>query len=128
MLSSGDSDGVIIVYRMDSGKIGQRGINRICRRLYGYTDYSNNQQYTYRRKGLLDTLPHMHLNPIRSALILRRGDAERALSILQQEGAETHTWVVGLSIQDLERMEESLRLRTEQDDRILIDASRRKVE
>ncbi len=104
-------EGVIVVYRMDPRKIGQRGINRICRKLYGYTDYSNKKQYTYRREGLLDTLPHIHLNPIRSALILRKEDAQKALEILQQEGAETYRWIVRLGPEDLERMEESLQAR-----------------
>jgi len=108
-------EGVIIVYRMDRKKIGQKGINRICRKLYGYTDYSNKKQYTYRREGLLDTLPHIHLNPIRSALILRKEDAGKALEILQEEGAEASAWVVRLGPEDVERMEESLQAREQPD-------------
>lgn len=111
MFSINNKEGVIIAYRMDPKKMGQKKLNKICRKLYGYTDYSNKKKYTYRREGLLDRIPHIHLNPIRSVLILHKQDAEEALEILDQEGAETYTRVVKLTQQDLERMEESLEAR-----------------
>jgi len=106
-----DQEGVLIAYRMDPKKVGQKGINRICRKLYGYTDYSNNKQYTYHREGLLDRVPHIHLNPIRSVLILHKEDAEEAMKILAQEGAETYVKVVKLAQEDLQDMERSLATR-----------------
>lgn len=106
-----DREGVLIAYRMDPKKVGQKGINRICRKLYGYTDYSNNKQYTYHREGLLDRVPHIHLNPIRSVLILHKEDATEAMKILAQEGAETYVRVVKLAQEDLQDMERSLKTR-----------------
>lgn len=34
----------------------------IQRRLRGYTDYSNKGNYNYKRKGLLNEIPHLRLN------------------------------------------------------------------
>lgn len=42
----------ILVYSFDSIKPKKR--LEFNRKLYGYTDYSNNGQYTYIREGLLD--------------------------------------------------------------------------
>ena len=112
-----DQEGVLIAYRMDPKKVGQKGINRICRKLYGYTDYSNNKQYTYHRQGLLDRVPHIHLNPIRSVLILHKEDAAEAIKILAQEGAEIYAKDVKLAEEDLQDMERSLATRNKDKDK-----------
>ncbi len=58
------------------------------KRLYGQATSSHGGRYRYRRRGLLDDVPHRRL--IRGVLILRAEDADRVAGWLRGLGAEVH--------------------------------------
>ncbi|MDP2768124.1 MAG: hypothetical protein Q8O41_11880 [Candidatus Methanoperedens sp.] len=97
-----DTEGVIIVFRNPKAK--QSELMRFCRGLFGYKDYSNKGGYVYDRKGLLDEIRHIHLNPIRSAIIVKQDDAPRILEYLKSFRTEVYTRKVELTKEDLEKL------------------------
>lgn len=98
-----DIKGVIIVFRNPKAK--QSELMRFCRGLFGYKDYSNKGGYTYDRKGLLNEIRHIHLNPIRSAIIVKRDDAPRILDYLRSFGTEVYARKIELTKEDLKKLE-----------------------
>lgn len=97
-----DIEGVIIVFRNPKAK--QNELMRFCRGLFGYKDYSNKGGYAYDRKGLLDEISHIHLNPIRSAIIVKKDDAQRILDYLKSFGTEVYARKVELTKEDFEKL------------------------
>lgn len=57
----------------DLSKVNQVGKVLVKRLLFGYTEYSNNAQYIYQRKGFLSNIPHIKL--ARAVIILKNKDA-----------------------------------------------------
>ena len=57
----------------DLSNVNQVGKVLVKRQLFGYTEYSNNAKYTYKRKGILSEVPHMKL--ARAVVIVRIKDA-----------------------------------------------------
>lgn len=51
---------IIVSYTLEKAKPHQKII--IHRRLYGYTDHSNNGSYSYKRKGLIEHYSGTKLN------------------------------------------------------------------
>lgn len=56
----------------DLSKVNQIGKVLVKRQLFGYTEYSNNAQYTYKRKGVLSEIPYIKL--ARAVIIVRNRD------------------------------------------------------
>jgi len=76
--------------------------SELVKRPVGQAASSHGGRYAYRRKGLLDEIPHMRL--IRGVVIVRTEDAERVVALLEALGAEVHSRVVGLTGDDLKAM------------------------
>jgi hypothetical protein len=68
------------------------------KRLYGQETSSHGGRYRYRRRGLLDDIPHRRL--IRGVLIVRTEDAGRVVELLRELGAEVHERTVTLTGED----------------------------
>ena len=73
---------VIVAYRV-------RGVAKsvqLSRSLHGYKDRSNRGRYLYDREGLLERIPHLQLQ--KGVLLLREGDVEPVVRLLEKYGAE----------------------------------------
>ena len=57
----------------DLSKVNQIGKVMVKRQLFGYTEYSNNAKYTYKRNGVLSEIPHIKL--ARAVIIVKSKDA-----------------------------------------------------
>ncbi len=73
------------------------------KRLYGPRTSSHGGKYVYRRKGLLDEIPHVRL--IWGVVIVRTEDAERVQQQLKAYGAEIHERRILLTREDLASLE-----------------------
>mgnify|MGYP003395790625 CR=1 FL=1 len=81
----------------DLRKVNQIGKVTVKRLLFGYTEYSNNGQYTYERKGVLSEIPHVKLT--RAVIIVRNKDAsaiEKAIKSVKGKYQEPPTEVGGV--------------------------------
>lgn len=101
---SEDENGVMIAFR-NKPKTPTKDIKRFCNRLYGYKDHSQKGKYLYQRKGLLDEIPHILINPIRSVVVIKKKDAERLLNFLKEFDVEIYIKDVKLEKADIDKFE-----------------------
>lgn len=105
-VKNGEERGMIIAFR-NRPKTPVREIKRFCNRLFGYKDHSQKGKYLYERKGLLDEIPHILINPIRSVVIVKKENAGKILDFLKEFDAEVYTKEIQLEKEDLKKLEEN---------------------
>ncbi|MDP2789096.1 MAG: hypothetical protein Q8O46_03550 [bacterium] len=101
-----EEKGIIIAFR-NRPKTPAKDIKRFCNRLFGYKDHSQKGKYLYERKGLLDEIPHILINPIRSVIIVKKENAERILDFLKEFNAEIYTKDIQLEKEDIKKLEKN---------------------
>ena len=94
--------GVIIVFR--NPKSEPKNLVKFCREFYGYKDHSQRGKYTYQRKGLLDAIPHIKINPVRTAIVVREEDAEDVVEFLKKHKAEVYARKMDLRDEDSKKL------------------------
>jgi hypothetical protein len=75
---------------------GQKGANQLCKTLYGQDTSTRGKRY--RRKGLLDGIPHRKL--IRGVIVLSTRDVNKVIKFLREFNAEVHVRYVVLTPSD----------------------------
>lgn len=75
----------MIVFRLPPGT-PNRELGRFVKKFYGQETSSWEGRYKYRRRGLLDEIPHRKL--LRGVVILRKGNLEKVLDFLREWKAE----------------------------------------
>lgn len=71
---------VIIAYRLE----GVKTPLKITRAIYGYIEHSNNNQYQYKRKGILSNVKYEKLS--RACIMLAKKDASPVIKAMKQLG------------------------------------------
>src|SRR5659263_746261 len=99
-----NEEAVIIAFR-NKPKTESKDMKRFCNRVYGYKDHSQKGKYVYERKGLLDEIPNILINPIRSLIIVKKNDAEKVLEFLKEFDTEVFFKEIKLQKEDLEKLE-----------------------
>jgi len=74
----------LIIYNLS--KLDQYHKVLLNRVLFGYTDNSNNGKYQYKRKGILDKIPHFRLP--KGAIIVKDCDENKVTFILKKHKAK----------------------------------------
>lgn len=75
------------------GNVDHQTRSRFKREFFGYVDKSNNNQYKYKRKGLLSDMPHS--KPIRSTVIVKPKDETKIIRFLKRFKAGIKTyWII----------------------------------
>lgn len=72
--------GNIIVFRFKE-KTEQKSINQFCKKFYGQNTSSHGGKYRYRRKGLLDNIPHIKL--MGGVIIVKKDAADNVIDFLR---------------------------------------------
>ncbi len=65
----------------DLSKISQIKKVEVQRVLFGYTEYSNNAHYTYKRKGILSDIPHLKL--ARAVIIVPNKEVNKVVGAIR---------------------------------------------
>jgi len=91
---------VLIAFRL--ARYDRDRASELAKRLYGQRTSSHGGKYVYRRKGLLDEVPHVRL--IRGVVIVRTEDAARVAALLEDLRADVHARKVALTREDREAM------------------------
>ena len=81
------------------GKADATTRNLFKRDLNGYKDISNNGQYAYKRKGLLQKIEHKM--PIRSVIIIGEKDKNQVLRLLRKYKARYNTFSINIQPKEL---------------------------
>ena len=66
----------------------------VNRTLFGYLDNSNKGAYQYRRKGILDKIPHLRL--LRGAIIVKNKDQSKILLALKSHKVQPKVFEIGI--------------------------------
>ena len=77
----GERLGQLIVFKVKE-RLSATERTNFFRGLYGHLERSNFGQYTYKREGLLETLPHITL--VRAALIVAEENAGKLVAFLRR--------------------------------------------
>ncbi len=89
--------GKIIVFRF-SKKKDQKSLNQFCKKFYGQETSSHRGKYQYRRKGLLDNIPH--IKPIGGIIIVSSENADKLIQFLRDYNAKLFVREIILSLED----------------------------
>jgi hypothetical protein len=76
----------------------RKNIDQFCKKFYGQETSSHGGKYHYRRKGLLDDIPHIKL--IRGVIIVSEGNTDRVVQFLREYNAEFYVRDVILMPED----------------------------
>ena len=77
----------VILYDLKNKKATEKA--DITRKLFGFSDKSNNGRYEYKRNGLLKDIKHEKWN--KSAILIDSKDEQKVLEILKKFGLKTLT-------------------------------------
>lgn len=90
--------GAIITYRLPGMTSSRR--TRFAEKVLGQNRKVGDR--TYRRRGLLDTLPHWKVN--RSVIVVREEDRARVVRVLRQWTPDVWWWSIPLTKGDLRQL------------------------
>ncbi len=89
--------GKIIVFRFPK-KTNQKSLNRFCKKFYGQETSSHGGKYHYRRRGLLDNIPH--IKPVGGIIIVSSENADKLMQFLKDYDAEFFVREIILLLED----------------------------
>jgi len=92
--------GILISYELNKLPPPER--YRIYRKLNGWKDKSQYSKYSYDRKGILSSIPHILVN--RCVLIAGKEEADKIISFLKENNAEVFVRDIILTKQDIEKL------------------------
>jgi|APCry4251928382_1046606.scaffolds.fasta_scaffold176912_1 hypothetical protein len=92
--------GILISYELNKLPLPERC--RIYRKLNGWKDKSQYSKYSYDRKGILSSIPHILVN--RCVLIAGKEEADKIISFLKENNAEVFVRDIILTKQDIEKL------------------------
>lgn len=93
--------GILIAFTVPTGKNRTKS-SAFVKAFYGQETSSHHGKYKYRRKGILDDIPHNRL--IRGVIIVKSKDANQVIEFLEKQFASYHTRVVEFSDEDCDVM------------------------
>jgi hypothetical protein len=93
--------GILIAFTVPTGK-NRTKASAFVKAFYGQETSSHHGKYKYRRKGILNDIPHNKL--IRGVIILKSEDASKVMDFLQKQSAIYHTRIVEFSEEDCNAM------------------------
>jgi len=79
----------------DLSKLDQVKKVDVKRVLFGYTEYSNNAKYTYKRKGVLSDMPHFR--PAKAVIIVESKDEGKIIRVLKANKARCKVYNIEVS-------------------------------
>ncbi len=89
--------GKILVFYFPK-KTNQKTLNQFCKKFYGQNTSSHGGKYNYRRKGLLDTIPHIKV--MGGVLLASTENADIIIHFLKEYGVELFVRDVTLQLED----------------------------
>ncbi len=85
-------DAKLVTYTTEKLNKSEKSI--LSKRLYGYTDKSNNSQYTYKREGFLDRIKHIKV--CNNTFVIEEKDFEPIQEELRKRKVTIKVWSVAL--------------------------------
>lgn len=97
-------DAIILVFHLPSG-MKNSDLGKFVKRFYGQETSTHSGKYRYRRRGLLDSIPHRKL--LRGVIIIRKSDLENVMKLLIQWKAVVYQRIIEPTEEDLKMLQET---------------------
>lgn len=96
-------DGWIIAFSLPSHLTASKKV-QFNQKFWGQTTSSWGGRYQYRRKGVMEEIPHRRL--VRGVFLVKKEDVEQVKRFLEGWGADFHVREVRLEREDVDLMED----------------------
>ena len=93
----------ILVFHLPK-KMNNMDLGKFVKRFYGQETSTQKGKYRYRRKGLLDQIPHRKL--LRGVIIIRKSDLETVMKLLIEWNAVVDQRIIEPTEEDLKMLRE----------------------
>lgn len=97
-------DVIILVFHLPKG-MRNSDLGKFVKRFYGQETSTQSGKYRYRRRGLLDSIPHRKL--LRGVIIIRKSDLENVMKLLIQWNAVVDQRIIEPTEEDLKILQET---------------------
>ena len=94
----------ILVFHLPK-KMNNTDLGKFMKRFYGQETSTQAGKYRYRRKGLLDSIPHLKL--LRGVVIIRKSDLEDVMKLLIEWNAVVDQRIIEPTEEDLKVLREA---------------------
>ena len=94
----------ILVFHLPK-KMNNSDLGKFVKRFYGQETSTQKGKYRYRRKGLLDQIPHRKL--LRGVIIIRKSDLETVMKLLIEWNAVVDQRIIEPTEEDLKMLQET---------------------
>jgi hypothetical protein len=101
MCSSAHMNAKILIFNLPP-KTNNTELSKFCQRFYGQDTSSHKGKYKYRRKGLLDNIPHRKF--IRGVLITYEKDMDNVVEFIERYDAKYYVRNIELTPEDEKMM------------------------
>lgn len=95
---------VILVFHLPE-RMKNSDLGKFVKRFYGQETSTQNGKYRYRRKGILDNIPHRKL--LRGVIIIRETDLENVMKLLKQWNAVVYQRKIEPTEEDIKVLQEA---------------------
>jgi len=89
----------IITYKTKGMSNSKRSI--ISKSIFGYTDRTKKAQYTYQRKGILDSIPHLTIT--KKTVVVTSADATKIKKVIKDRGATVNSWKIDIKEKEMKK-------------------------
>ncbi len=97
-------DPMILVFHLPAG-MNNTELGKFIKHFYGQETSTKKGKYRYRRKGLLDSIPHRKL--LRGVKIIRKSDLESVMKLLIQWNAIVDQRIIEPNGEDLKILQDA---------------------
>ena len=97
-------DVMILVFHLPAG-MNNTEMGKFIKRFYGQETSTKKGKYRYRRKGLLDGIPHRKL--LRGVIIIRKSDLESVMKLLIEWNAVVDQRIIEPTEEDLRILQDA---------------------
>ncbi len=94
--------GKIICYNIKASNISRSDTDRFLRELAGHNDKSNYGKYTYRKRGILDEMPHIKL--VRSVIVVSSNKSTPIINLIKKYGINAYIRDILLTEDDINKL------------------------
>lgn len=95
-------EGKIICYNFKSSNMSRNDMDQFLRELAGHNDKSNYGKYTYRKRGLLDDIPH--IKPVRSVIVVSSNESTSIIKLLRRYKIDAYIRDIILTKEDVSKL------------------------
>lgn len=92
-------EGKIICYNLKTSGLSRSDLDRFLRELAGHNDKSNYGRYNYRKRGILDDIPH--IKPVRCVIVVSSKESTPIIFLLKKYTIDAYIRDITLTKSDL---------------------------